>query len=120
MKSKLSLLPWLGSILLISIPAFADLKDIGRYDANGLYEPGYVNYKHAREHSSTLNQGSNLYEIGFKNASGHYEPNYVNYPSPESKNVDNKTELERLSDMGYYNKNGIYEPGYVNYNHTRK
>ncbi|EAS41808.1 hypothetical protein C9J48_15360 [Photobacterium profundum] len=110
MKSKLTLLPLLGSILLISLPAFADLKDIGRYDANGLYEPGYVNYKHARERSSTLNQGSNLYEI-----SGHYEPNYVNYPSPESKNVDNKTDLERLSDMGYYNKNGIYEPGYVNY-----
>jgi hypothetical protein len=120
MKIKHTLLPWLGSILLISLPAFADLKDIGRYDTNGLYEPGYVNYQHARERSSTLNQGSNLYEIGFKNASGHYEPNYVNYPSPESKNIDDKTQLERLSEMGFYNGNGIYEPGYVNYNYTRK
>lgn len=40
MKIKHTLLPWLGSILLISLPAFADLKDIGRYDTNGLYEPG--------------------------------------------------------------------------------
>jgi len=120
MKIKLMLLPLLGSSLLISLPAFADLKDIGRYDANGLYEPGYVSYQHARERSSTPNQGSNLYEIGYKNASGHYEPNYVNYPSPESESADNKTELERLSDIGHYDRKGVYEPGYVNYGHAKK
>ncbi|MGF1731036.1 hypothetical protein [Photobacterium kasasachensis] len=118
MKIKLILLPLLGSSLLISLPAFADLRDIGRYDSKGLYEPGYVNYQHARERSSTPNEDSNhLDKIGFINSSGHYEPNYVNYPSPKSQNGHNKTELELLTEKGHYNQNGIYEPGYVNYRH---
>ncbi|PSW05203.1 hypothetical protein [Photobacterium lipolyticum] len=120
MKIKLMVLPLLASSLLISLPAFADLKDIGRQDANGLYEPGYVNYQHARERSSTPNQGSNLFEIGYKNASSHYEPSYVNYRAPERKPADSKTKLEQLSDIGHFNNQGIYEPGYVNYDHTRK
>lgn len=119
MKIKLTLLPLLASSLLISLPAFADLKDIGRVDANGIYEPGYVNYKHARDRSSTPHKGSTLYEIGFMNPAGNYEPNYVNYPTPKSKkSAVKKTESEQLAEIGHYNQ-GVYEPNYVNYSHTR-
>ncbi len=119
MKTYISLLSLVASCFIISFSAFADLKDIGRQNINGIYEPGYVNYQHARERSSTPNQGSNLYDIGYKNASGHYEPNYVNYPAPEKSIAVNKTDIEQLSEIGNYNQHGVYEPGYLNHKYNK-
>ncbi|MDO6542212.1 hypothetical protein [Photobacterium sanguinicancri] len=101
--------------LACSFIAEADLQNIGHFNANGIYQPGYTNYNHARERSTDT--ASKPLSINHQARTGAIEPNYVNYP------IDTRTHRtastgDQLSKIGNY-KNGIYEPGYLNHQHIR-
>ena len=117
MKSLTHLFVLIGTTTLMSFAAHADLREIGQYK-NGVYEPGYVNYSHARSSSGMEHGGINT--TGFVNSNGVYEPNYRNYRTqPDIPAVQYKNDDEYLTSIGSYTESNIYEPGYVNYRHSK-
>ena len=117
MKSLTQLSVLIGTTIMMSFTAHADLREIGSFK-NGVYEPGYVNYSHARSSSDMEHGGLNT--TGFVNSNGVYEPNYRNYRTqPDIPAVKHENEDEYLTSIGSYNNNNIYEPGYVNYRHKK-
>jgi hypothetical protein len=103
--------------LLASLPAAVNasndhLSATGYYHENGLYEPGYVNYR--------FDQGSTR-EIadlspamgGYYQDNGVFEPAYLNYRFRNAGLL--KTPGKNFVSGGYFDSNGIFEPGYVNY-----
>ncbi|KMV31860.1 hypothetical protein L4D00_13105 [Photobacterium swingsii] len=108
--------PVLAALTLsCSFIAQADLQNIGNFSAEGIYQPGYTNYSHARERSR--NTASTQLSINHQAKTGVIEPNYVNYPI-ETRAHRTASTNDQLSKIGSYN-NGVYEPGYLNHQHIR-
>ncbi|MDO6498698.1 hypothetical protein [Photobacterium sanguinicancri] len=106
-------------VLSVSFFAQADLQNnlhnIGNFDANGIYQPGYTNYNHARDRSSGI--ASDHHSINHQASTGVIEPNYVNYPI-KNRTAKIASSKDPLAQIGSY-KNGVYEPGYLNHQHIR-
>jgi hypothetical protein len=107
-----------SAILLLSVlPAVTlaandQLSATGFYHENGVYEPGYVNYRFDKSGIRSTT-GSYPGIEGAYDDNGVFEAGYVNYRF-------NKTSTGEFTDTtpmigGYYNDNGIFEPAYVNY-----
>ncbi|OAN11144.1 hypothetical protein A3K86_19455 [Photobacterium jeanii] len=95
----------------ISFAASADLTNIGSYDQQGIYQPGYTNYAHAKERAfgkatpqTDSKQQANI---------GYAEPNYVNYRAKHSSKGPTLTRQQQLTNIGQY-RHGAYEPSYLN------
>jgi hypothetical protein len=107
-----------SAILLLSVlPAVTvasntQLSAIGHYHENGVYEPGYVNYRFDKNRiKDTVDRSPRI--GGYYDDNGNFEAGYVNYRF-------NKTSIKEITGTtltlrGFYDDNGIFEPAYVNY-----
>jgi hypothetical protein len=102
-------------LTIISTAAIASndqLRSIGYYHENGVYEPGYVNYRF--DETRIRNTAAISAPIGGGyDDNGISEPGYQNYRFNKTRIRDTTNRATTLN--GYYDSNGIFEPGYLNY-----
>jgi hypothetical protein len=96
----------------VTLAGNEQLSATGYYHVNGLYEPGYVNYRFDK--SGMRNTTGSYSGIGGAfDGNGVFEAGYVNYRYSKTSTGE-FTGTTSLTG-GYYNDHGVYEPAYVNY-----